>query len=212
MSVLDYTKQLYLFTPYEVNVIKILIQQYINKNSKIFTYLNEIDLNQVQFFWYKDSNENVLGGFHILSYDPKVCKYAIYINMFFEYENKGDQFDVISLALGTILHQLKHYHQLKTLGYFWYGLLQLPIIRNYTIEPAAYKISDYINVLKLQNRITLKQKIYLKIKYNVSDNYLSKRQLKIINEIKNKNIDIQKFRHHQDLFTYKLIELWLQNK
>jgi hypothetical protein len=39
MSILDYTKQLYLFTPYECDTIRIFIDEYINTNSEMFSYL-----------------------------------------------------------------------------------------------------------------------------------------------------------------------------
>jgi hypothetical protein len=94
--------------------------------------------------------------------------------MFFEYDYKGDAFDVISICFGTILHELKHYWQLKNYGCVLYGLLQLPIIRNYTIEKSAYQISDYVTSLKISERIICKECVYLKAKYNVSNNNLNK--------------------------------------
>lgn len=209
MSVLDYCKQLYLFTPHERNVINILIKEYVDISKQMFDYLKYINIDDVQFYWYKDKNEDVLGGFHNLSYDPKTKKYAIYINMFFEYDNRGDAFDIISMCLGTILHQLKHFSQLKQFGYLLYGVLQLPIIRNYTIQTSAYKISDYVDSLNISAKLIVREHIYLKAKYNISDYNLNENEKKIITIIKDKKVNIQEIRKHKQLFTYKLIELWL---
>lgn len=211
MSVLDYTKQLYLFSPLEYNIIKMFIAEYINTKSEMFKYLTKFDLNEVQIFWYKDSNDDNLGGFHSLSYDSQNKKYAIYINLFFDH-NSYNSFDIMFLCFDTILHELKHYHQLKTYGWLLYMFLQLPIVRNYTIEKSAHDISNFVQKMNLSSKMILRQYIYLKAKYNVSDCYLNKEEQKIIETIKNKNVDIETIRHHQELFTYNLIELWLQNK
>ena len=50
MSVLDYCKQLYLFTPHERNVINILIKEYIDTSKQMFDYLKYINIDDVQFY------------------------------------------------------------------------------------------------------------------------------------------------------------------
>lgn len=211
MSILDYCKQLYLFTPYEYEVIQMLIKEYIDGKTNLFDYLKQIDLNEIQFYWYRDSNEDVLGGFHSLSYDPKTKKYAIYINMFFQEVKLKNSIDTIALCLDTILHELKHFYQLKRYGFFVYGILQLPIIRQFTIEKSADKISDCVCSLKIPTLLNIREIIFLKVKYNINAYYLNDKEKEIIALIQNKHVDLNEFRQNVKLISYRQIEEYLKN-
>lgn len=185
MSVFDYMKELTLFDNYENKVIKMLIDELNLYQHYDFKFLNEINLNNVEFFWYKDSNDQVLGGYHFLSYDYTNKKYAIYINKIFQYnsnENNTSAFyqkmNNIILVFPILLHQLCHYWQAKKYPYLYF-ILQLPIIRDYTIQKQAYRISDYLYSNNWIQFLGIKDLIKLKQKYNFQECYYDEIQKKL---------------------------------
>lgn len=205
MSVIDYCKKLSMFSNCQLQVIKILIQQYLN-NDETFAYLKDINLNQVQFFWYKDSNQDVLGGFHFFGYSSKNQKYAIYINdVFNQQHNNTNAFSFVQLVFQTIVHELKHYWQMKKFGWVLYFVLQMPVIRQFTIQRQAKKVSQKIIDMKMSNLNTVEQFI-LKIKYNISTIYLSEQEKKLKQLIKQKNIDVVSLYQKQKFYSLRALE------
>lgn len=201
MSVLNYTKNLKLFDNYEYHCINAFIKEYIDTSDPLFAFLNVLKPQDVQIYWYHDSNENVLGGYHLLSGFMN-NKYAIYINDIFEdtdiqQTEKQDEnyismfnnsMDKVYLTFPTIIHELKHYSQFQIYGKLIYGILQLPIIRQFTIEKEAYKLSDILQK-KLQNAsLGGADNLILKIKYKFPQIYFNKRQLQIKKILDKNNI------------------------
>lgn len=180
MSVFDYTKKLILFSPYELNVIQMIIQELELKKMDMFKFLNEIDLNEVEFFWYKDSSEDNLGGFYFLS------RNAIYINHcgMKDQVDENDYYNLMNhiiIVFGTIMHELCHYWQCKK-NPLLYFVLQFPVLRDYTIEKQAYEISDYLKNNNKFNNLGFIELIKMKQKYHFSENYFSEKQKKILNK------------------------------
>lgn len=195
MSVLDYTKNLKLFTPFEYFCINMFIKEYVDTSDPLFAYLNVVKPQDVEIYWYKDSNSQILGGFHLISgLNSKNGKYAIYINNIFEVNELdiidpyANQFDYVYMTMPTILHELKHYSQYLIYGKLIYMILQLPIIRQYTIEKQAYKVSNYMEQ-KLEGTLSLSSMLKLKMKYKCSQMYFNKRQLQIKKTLEQNNLD-----------------------
>ena len=88
-------------------------------------WLNDIDLNKVNFFWCDDmTDENgVMGAFSI--WRP----YNVYLRKF----NLNNKEEVI---LPTLVHELQHMWQLHKLSIFYFIFL-IPIIRDLSIEMVA---------------------------------------------------------------------------
>lgn len=207
MSVLDYCKQLKLFSSYENQIIELLIKQYAIK-SPMFDYLNKINLNKIQFYWYCDSDADVMGGFHLYGKDYKTEKYAIYLNDLYQlrYNFLNDYNKVFMAVTGvfdTILHELKHYSQLQQYGYILYNILQLPYIRNFTIEKSAYEISDYIYGLNLFGKISDSDIFFLKMKYNVNIEYFNSKEKQLKQKIEQKNLTKKYFQDNLKILNVK---------
>ena len=182
MSVFNYTKNLTLFDNYDVQIIKMIISQLNLENKNLFSFLKEINIDDLQFFWYTDNNSDVLGGFHYLSYDFKKHKYAIYLNRFFNEDEQLSYFNKMThiiLAIPTIIHELYHYWQ--SIKYFYiYWFLQLPLIRNFTIQKHAYLLSQYLYQNNFIQNLSIKQQVKLKCKYNISKIYFDQFEKKIL--------------------------------
>ena len=178
MSVLDYMKDIQLFDSYQLKTIQMVIEQLKLKQNKMFSFLDDIDLNQIQFFWYSDSEEDVLGGFHFPSGN------AIYINrncycdcnLKLHYTAKTNR---IIAAFPVIMHEIYHYWQFVTFSLI-YIFLQLPLIRQFTIQVNAYKISDYLYDNNTLINLSPKEIVLLKQKYNFDINYYDERQKKMM--------------------------------
>jgi hypothetical protein len=162
MTIKDYCGPLQMFEAYDINIINMIIEEMSLIDNQMFSWLNDINIGRdVEFFWYNDSNDNVLGGFHMLS------KNVIYINLG---NNKNelylDRSSNITKCLPTIVHELKHYYQRKKLGLVLYGICQLPFVRNFTIEVSTNKISDYLcNAINTIIGMSIRDFAKLKVKY-----------------------------------------------
>lgn len=91
--------------------------------SRDLTFLNEIDLNKVEFYWDPNMNDKngILGAFSLF-----------HSNCIFIRTNKG----VMDLMLTTVIHELTHMHQFKT-NPLLYIVCSIPVIREVTIESQA---------------------------------------------------------------------------
>lgn len=142
MSVIDYTRNLKLFDSYDRRFLEMMINEYKLKDNTLFDYLNDIDLDDVDIYWYEDSDPQVLGGFHMISQN------VIYLNIQNKTENEKTKYitkgNNVIMSFPTIMHELCHYWQFQK-NRLTYLFLQLPIVRDYTIEKQAYKISDYLD-------------------------------------------------------------------
>ena len=173
MSIIDYTKKLTLFDEYDIKVIEMMIDYLKLREREEFNFLNQISLKDVQLYWYTDSNKNVLGGFHIFSFN------VIYIN---EVNNVGkkqwiniNKLQKVMQVFPVIIHELCHYWQFKK-NPLLYFFLQFPFIRNYTIEKQAYKIEDYIYENNKFMNMTIKKIAQIKKEYNFYDNEFDEKE------------------------------------
>lgn len=195
MSIINYCEKLKMFSSYQISVVKLLTKQFMQKDN-ILSFNIDQALNQVQIYWYKDSNDDNLGGFSAIGKDIKTKKWSIYVNNIFttkelfgqEQQNYGMVFTQVSLVLNTILHELTHYYQYKKNPVMYY-VLQLPFIRNYTIQAQAYAVSDYVNNHTQLNGLNMVDELCLKIKYNIADFYLNEKERQIKKYILQNNID-----------------------
>ena len=202
MSVLDYCKKLVLFSSQEMMVMKLLINEFLI-DTKLCEFIKTINIDkEIEFYWYKDSSDKVLGGFHILSGLTGHKKYAIYINCsavnleLDDIENSKDRifdnvFNRITTVIATCCHELKHYHQFRSCPLLYF-ILQFPILRNFTVEVGAYKISDYVDAQEDITGMTPLDQLCLKIKYHFPKMYYDKTELKFFNLCLEKNIDPMK--------------------
>lgn len=181
MSIFDYTKNLILFNSYEIKLIQMMIEELDLKSKNEFNFLNEISLDEIEFFWYLDSSEDNLGGFYYFS------KNAIYINhcdMKNNLDNEDSYYSQsmnhIIISFGTIIHELCHYWQCKNHPILYF-VLQFPFIRDYTIEKQAYKISNYLQENNKFKDLGFVDLIKMKQKYNFPKNYYDKMQKKFLN-------------------------------
>lgn len=213
MSVLDYCGKLALFTDYQLDVVKMLIKQYIDTNTQMFGYLKEVNLQKVQIFWYADSNQDVLGGFHLFSYSIKNGKYAIYINDFFSQNGnirRNHSVGEISMVLQTILHELKHFWQKEKMGWLLYFVLQFPIIRQFTIQKSARQISKCVADMNIGGNLTTTRQFILKCKYNLNNLYLTNEQLNLKDYLVIKKVDWDQLYNNKRLITLKSIKQFVE--
>lgn len=102
------------------------------------------------------------------------------------FENDGYDrfaFDRVLIMLSSIIHEAYHYYQHKHVYKSKYFFLQLPIIRNFSIEKEAYAISDYIDKLNLIEKFNQLRECLLKIKYNFQESYFFNKDEKELRKI-----------------------------
>jgi hypothetical protein len=165
MTILDYCGPLEMLEAYDVKIIQMLIDELGLKDIKMFSFLRKIDISRdVEYFYYDDKNDNILGGFHTPS------KNVIYLNLNGMVNDTYIQrANNVVMMFPTILHELCHYYQRKKMGMILYGLCQLPFIRRATIEVSAYKISDYLDKrIEEINKMTPFDFTMLKVKHKFS--------------------------------------------
>jgi len=177
MSILDYTKNLTLFDSYEIRLIEMMIEELDLEETDDCMFLEEINLSEVEIYWYSDSSENVMGGFHMLG------KNALYINReyfgAYETESYVQKMLYVVSAFPTIIHELCHYWQFKSHPILYF-FLQLPKIRDFTIEKQAYRISDYLEANSKFNNMSIKELTECKKKYNFPKNYYDATELRYL--------------------------------
>lgn len=178
MSIIDYTKKLTMFDSYDIRMIEMMIDQLKLKENPDFAFLNEISLSEVQIYWYTDSDKNVLGGFHLFSFN------VIYINevnwntlQTLKYANKAQK---IIQVFPIVIHELCHYWQFKK-NPIAYLFLQLPFIRDWTIEKQTYKIQDYLHQNNVFTGMNIKQVAEMKKKYGFYSYEFDQKQLRLMN-------------------------------
>jgi len=74
-----------------------------------------------------DADNGILGSFSVFS--RNTIRLAAYARL------------VPGTIVSVLCHELRHMHQLKTLGWR-YHLLAMPFLRDYTIEPSAYEVEQ----------------------------------------------------------------------
>lgn len=165
MTILDYCGPLSMLESYEIKIMQMLVEELNLSDEKMFSFLKKIDIaRDIEYFYYDDKNDNVLGGFHAPS------KNVIYLNLNgMLNETYVQRANNVVMMFPTILHELCHYYQRKKMGMILYGLCQLPIIRRVTIEVSAYKISDYLyKRIEEINKMTPLDFAMLKVKHKFS--------------------------------------------
>ena len=96
---------------------------------KEFSYLKKFDYERVKFYWHHKMNvdNGILGAFSMLHPNTIFLMYCP---------------SVIDILMSTITHELLHMYQFKyKYTPLVYILLQLPIIRNFIIEPEADRLT-----------------------------------------------------------------------
>lgn len=135
MSVFDYRNAVE-FTDYETCVLRMLVYEYCY--DRTFDFLDDIDLDEIRLFWYEDRNPDVLGGYYFL------CSNRIFLN---KGAVQGDpstwagRLERVVAMFPVIMHEMVHYWQRRRYGLL-YVLLQIPFVRDITIERNAYAVQD----------------------------------------------------------------------
>ena len=188
MQIIDYTKKLRRFNTLELSVLDALIKEYLEKDS-LFDFLKEIDLtNTFDILWYYDSNAKAMAGYHMLM-DKAIyvaCNFCGGEDPKLIIEKDGyDMFAVtrVIIMFSSIIHEAYHYYQHKYVYKSKFILLQLPIIRDFTIEKEAYAISDYIDKLNIIEKFTQIREFLFKIKYNFQESYFFTKNEKTLRKI-----------------------------
>lgn len=132
--------------PVEEKVYKILIsiiEKY--KETLDGKWMNNLDFSKLKFYWCKsmtDENE-VLGCWTMLFYNK------IFIKAMDKSQLSGnEQIDRMkyeahfNLIIPAVFHEIYHRYQCQKLTPLIYSFVSFPYIREFTIEPPAYKISD----------------------------------------------------------------------
>ena len=126
-----------------LEILQYMIEKYkCTENGK---WMNNIDTSKLKFYWCKsmtDENE-VLGSWTMLFYNK------IFIKALDKSVLTGnEQIDKLTyeghfnLIIPTMFHEIYHRYQCQKLTPFLYAIVSFPYIREFTIEPPAYKISD----------------------------------------------------------------------
>jgi hypothetical protein len=87
------------------------------------------DMAGVQVVWEPryDADNGILGSFSV--FNRNTIRLAAYARL------------VPGTIVSVLCHELRHMHQLKTLGWR-YHMLAMPFLRDYTIEPSAYEVEQ----------------------------------------------------------------------
>ena len=187
MQILDYTKKLRRFNALELSILDALIKEYLEKDS-VFDFLKEIDIvKNFDILWYYDSNGKAMAGYHLLM-DKTIYVACNFCGSDPQYIINEDGYDMFAVSrvitmFSSIIHEAYHYYQHKHVYKSKYILLQLPIIRDLTIEKEAYAISDYIDKLKLLETFNQLRECLFKIKYNFQESYFFTREEKELRKI-----------------------------
>lgn len=138
MSVFDYRNSVE-FTEYEYRLVRMFISEFCHGIE--FEFIDEIDLDELKMYWYEDRSEDVLGGFYYLQ------RNRIYLNSLFADGCSRmtwiGRMNRVAMMFPTIVHEMCHYWQSRKLWIF-YLFLQIPGIRDITIERQAYAVQDIL--------------------------------------------------------------------
>ena len=179
MSVLDYAGTIYCMSPYQRMMAGVMLEELLEgEDSGLFSYLDDVSLDDMDIYWYFDRDWDVLGGFYYLSGN------CMYLNVNgigscwgtdgvdLRYLPFDRQDGLVLSALPTMMHELRHYWQSRK--YWWaYPLLQLPVVREFTIEKAAYAVSDRLYDLIGEKFDSAGSVAEMKIRRNVPDFYIT---------------------------------------
>lgn len=126
-----------------LEILQYMIEKYkCTENGK---WMNNTDTSKLKFYWCKDmTDENeVLGSWTMLFYNK------IFIKALDKSTLTGnEQIDKLTyeghfnLIIPTMFHEIYHRYQCQRLTPFLYAIVSFPYLREFTIEPPAYKISD----------------------------------------------------------------------
>lgn len=126
-----------------LEILQYMIEKYkCTENGK---WMNNIDTSKLKFYWCNDmTDENeVLGSWSMFFYNK------IFIKALDKSVLTGnEQIDKLTyeghfnLIIPTVFHEIYHRYQCQKLTPFLYIVAAFPYIREFTIEPPAYKISD----------------------------------------------------------------------
>lgn len=186
MQIIDYTKRLRKFNNLELSILDLLIKEFLEKDS-MFDFLKEVDLlHNFDILWYRDSNGKAMAGYQMMmNRTIYVASNFVGTDEDFLDRDGYDQFafNRVATMLSSIIHEAYHYYQHKFIYKYKYILLQLPIIRDHTIEKEAYAISDYIDKLDILGSVNQLQECLLKIKYKFQESYFFGRYEKDLRDI-----------------------------
>ncbi|OGV52014.1 MAG: hypothetical protein A2017_05585 [Lentisphaerae bacterium GWF2_44_16] len=94
--------------------------------------LKNIDWDKVQFYWNSDMKIPVIACFSQWHPDKIfLCAYA----------------KVYSMLIGSTVHEFVHMAQMKRYGFFLYTLLNIPFLREWTLEREARKYESLTETL-----------------------------------------------------------------
>lgn len=199
MQIIDYSKNLRRFNNLELSILDALIKEVLLKDS-IFNFLKEIDIvKNFDILWYYDNNGKALAGYQMCMNKTIYVSCGMFCGKdpadFFN--NDGYDrfaFDRVLIMLSSIIHEAYHYYQHKHVYKAKYFFLQLPIIRNFSIEKEAYAISDYIDKLNLLEKFNQLRECLLKIKYNFQESYFfNKDEVKLREILLSQKLDPMRF-------------------
>lgn len=138
MTIYDYSGRISAFGYYELLVIDLILGEKKIKDYPSFAFLKEINIyTDVNFFYLFDNKFNIKYEYHFPS------KNRIYINI---KNNKNSTYQERTKNIidnfPSIIHELYHFYQMKKYGRLIYGIVSLPILRDFTIDINANNISD----------------------------------------------------------------------
>lgn len=174
MSVLDYREN-EAFSDYERRVVSMFMEEYCHGED--FRFLEDVDIDGVDMRWYSDRSEKVLGGFYYFQGN------RIYLNR--EYARSCDtgtwagRMNRVCLMFPVIIHELCHYWQSRHYGLL-YLLLQIPVIREFTIETQAYRIQNVLYDCRELNGGSLAYFAKLKRRHGFEQRYFDEIELKML--------------------------------
>ena len=126
-----------------LEILQYMIEKY--KNTDNGKWMNNINTSQLKFYWCKSMTDenNILGSWTIFLYNK------IFIKALNKEELTGnEQIDKLkyecyfNLVIPIVFHEIYHRYQCQKLTPLIYAIVSFPLIRESTIEPSAYKVSD----------------------------------------------------------------------
>lgn len=120
-------------------------------------WIETLKLQKIKFYWCDSmTDENkVLGAWSFITPNSIYLKAPNRTELTGNFYKDKPYWDGhFNLIFPTLLHELYHMYQFKTFTIFLWPFIATPVIREFTIEPPAYKISDEAMdwMLDYQNR------------------------------------------------------------
>lgn len=136
-------------------------------------FLKEIDYHNLKYMWCYNMTIDTVTGAWSCAFPNNIYLCPPSDNTVWENDVATKMYHHLGIVIPTVIHELFHKYQRAMLGFAYYCFCCLPIIRDLTIEPPAYKHYDLSDdwFTKIQQEEYQTQRRELLLKYMGEENY-----------------------------------------